>query len=428
MQKSADSFLRALFQAAVDRADPRGVLADALPQQPVTGRVIVLGAGKAAASMAAALEAAWTRPLEGLVVTRYGHGLPLKQIELAEASHPVPDTAGAEASARILALAESAGANDTVIFLASGGASALLSAPAAGISLDEKRALTSALLKSGATIHEMNAVRKHLSAVKGGRLAVAAAPARLLTLAISDVPGDDPDVIGSGPTVPDASTLADAKTVLAHYGIEPAPSIQARLNAPEAETPKPGDPAFERATFHMIATPQASLEAARDMAVEAGLAAPILSDRIEGEARDAAKVLGALALASSATGDPFVSPTVLLSGGETTVTVRGTGRGGRNVEFLLALAITLDGAKGISAIACDTDGIDGSEDNAGAVITPTTLARAQSLGIDVQARLADNDAYSVFATLGDLVMTGPTLTNVNDFRAILVGGEFGGQD
>ncbi len=428
MQKSADSFLRTLFHAAVDRADPRGVLADALPQQPVTGRVIVLGAGKAAASMAAALEASWARPLEGLVVTRYGHGLSLKQIELVEASHPVPDSAGAEASARILALAESAGADDTVIFLASGGASALLSAPASGISLDEKRALTSALLKSGATIHEMNAVRKHLSAVKGGRLAVAAAPARLLTLAISDVPGDDPDVIGSGPTVSDASTLADAKKVLAHYGIEPAPSIQARLNAPVAETPKPGDPAFERATFQMIATPQASLEAARNVAIEAGLAAPILSDRIEGEARDVAKVLGALALASSATGDPFASPAVLLSGGETTVTVRGGGRGGRNVEFLLALAIALDGAYGISAIACDTDGIDGSEDNAGAVITPTTLARAQSLGIDVQARLADNDAYSVFAALGDLVMTGPTLTNVNDFRAILVGGKFGGQD
>jgi hydroxypyruvate reductase len=274
----------------------------------------------------------------------------------------------------------------------------------------------------------MNAVRKHLSAVKGGRLAVAAAPARLLTLAISDVPGDDPDVIGSGPTVSDASTLADAKKVLAHYGIEPAPSIQARLNAPVAETPKPGDPAFERATFQMIATPQASLEAARNVAIEAGLAAPILSDRIEGEARDVAKVLGALALASSATGDPFASPAVLLSGGETTVTVRGGGRGGRNVEFLLALAIALDGAYGISAIACDTDGIDGSEDNAGAVITPTTLARAQSLGIDVQARLADNDAYSVFAALGDLVMTGPTLTNVNDFRAIVVGGKFGGQD
>ncbi len=425
MQKSADSFLRALFKSAVDRADPRGVLADALPPQPTTGRVIVLGAGKAAASMAAALEEAWSCPLEGVVVTRYGHSLPLKQIELMEASHPVPDTAGAEASARILALAESAGTEDTVIFLASGGASALLSAPADGISLDEKRSLTSALLKSGASIHEMNAVRKHLSAVKGGQVAVAAAPAKLTTFAISDVPGDDPDVIGSGPTWPDASTLADAKAVLAHYGIVPAPSIRARLNAPDAETSKPGDPVFENATFQMIATPQASLEAARDMVIKAGLSAPILSDRIEGEARDVAKVLGALALATSAKGDPFSSPAVLLSGGETTVTVRGSGRGGRNVEFLLSLAITLDGAEGISAIACDTDGIDGSEDNAGAIITPTTLARAKALGIDVQARLADNDAYSVFAALGDLVVTGPTLTNVNDFRAILVGGEFG---
>ena len=428
MQASSDSFLRALFQTAVDRADPRGSLAFHMPPQPTTGRVIVLGAGKAAASMAAAVESAWCCPLEGMVVTRYGHGVALKQIELIEASHPVPDASGTEASAKILSLAKTAGAEDTVIFLVSGGASALLSAPADGILLDEKRSLTSALLKSGATIHEMNAVRKHLSAVKGGQLAVAAAPAKLITLAISDVPGDDPDVIGSGPTLPDASTLADAKAVLLHHSIVPAPSIQERLNSPEAETCKPGDPVFKNATFQMIATPQASLEAARDMAIKAGLSAPILSDRIEGEARDVAKVLGALALATSAKGDPFSSPAVLLSGGETTVTVRGSGRGGRNVEFLLSLAITLDGAKGISALACDTDGIDGIEDNAGAIITPTTLARAKALGIDVQARLADNDAYSVFAALGDLVMTGPTLTNVNDFRAILIGGEFGGQD
>jgi hydroxypyruvate reductase len=378
--------------------------------------------------MAAALEAAWKRPLEGLVVTRYGHALPLEQIELIEASHPVPDAAGAEASERILALAESAGQDDTVVFLASGGASALLSAPAPGISLGEKRALTSSLLKSGATIHEMNAVRKHLSAIKGGRLAVAAAPARLLTFAISDVPGDDPDVIGSGPTVPDSSTLADAKSVLAHYDIEPAASIQARLDNSSAETPKPGDTAFERAEFHMIATPHASLGAAQALAVKGGMSAPILSDRIEGEAQDVGKVLAALALASEEHDAPFKSPTVLLSGGETTVTVRGNGRGGRNVEFLLSLAITLDGAAGISAIACDTDGIDGSEDNAGAIISPTTLERARALGIDLHARLADNDAYSVFAALGDLVMTGPTLTNVNDFRAILIGGDFGGQD
>lgn len=427
MQLDADSFLRGLFTAAVVRSDPRSTLAAFLPPEPASGRVIVLGAGKAAAAMASALEAAWNRPLEGLVVTRYDHGLPLKQIALIEASHPVPDAAGESASAKILALAESAGPDDTVIFLASGGASALLSAPAPGITLAEKRNLTSALLKSGATIHEMNAVRKHLSAVKGGRLAVAASPARLLTFAISDVPGDDPDVIGSGPTVPDASTLTDAKAVLSRFGIKPAASIVARLNDPAAETPKPDDPIFERAEFHMIATPQASLEAARDLAVKAGCAAPILSDRIEGEARDVGSVLAAIALASADTGEPFPKPAVLLSGGETTVTVRGAGRGGRNVEFLLGLALALDGAPGISAIACDTDGIDGSEDNAGAVITPTTLERAAALGIDVKARLADNDAYSVFAALGDLVMTGPTLTNVNDFRAILVGDPNEGQ-
>lgn len=421
MYADADSFLRSLFQAAVNRSDARRNLAKFLPPEPASDRVIVLGAGKAAAAMAAALEAAWRRPLEGLVVTRYGHGLALDQITLIEASHPVPDAAGEAASAKILALAESAGPDDTVIFLASGGASALLSAPADGISLTEKRDLTGALLKSGATIHEMNAVRKHLSAVKGGRLAVAAAPACLLTFAISDVPGDDPDVIGSGPTVPDASTLDDAKAVLMRFGIQPAASIAARLDDPAAETPKFGDPVFERAEFHMIAAPQAALEAARDMAADAGYAAAILSDRIEGEARDVGKVLAALALASASLGEPFTPPTVLLSGGETTVTVRGNGRGGRNVEFLLSLAIALDGAPNVSAIACDTDGIDGSEDNAGAVITPTTLERAAALGLDVQARLADNDAYSVFAALDDLVMTGPTLTNVNDFRAILVG-------
>lgn len=413
------SFLRDLFDAAVARADPAIALPRFLPPPPA-GRTIVVGAGKAAASMAAAVEAAWDGPLTGLVVTRYGHGLPTRAIEVVEAGHPMPDTAGSAAAARILALADSAGPDDLVLCLASGGGSALLAAPAAGVTLDDKQAVTRALLRSGATIHEINAVRKHLSAIKGGRLAERARPARVVTLAISDVPGDDPDVIASGPTVPDRSTLADARAVLARYGIEPPPAVAARLADPAAETPKPGDPAFERAEYRMIATPAEALDAAAERAAALGLTAPVLSDRIEGEAREVGKVLAALAREVAARGRPFAPPAVLLSGGETTVTVRGAGRGGRNAEFLLGLALALDGAAGIWAIACDTDGIDGSEDNAGAIVTPDTLARARARGLDPAAMLADNDAYGFFAALGDLVVTGPTRTNVNDLRAVLV--------
>jgi len=413
-------FLKSLFDAAVARADPAVCLAPALPAAPADGRVIVLGGGKAAASMAAALEAAWDRPLEGLVVTRYGHNCPVSRIEAIEAGHPMPDAAGSAAAARMMALAESAGADDLVVFLASGGASSLLAAPAPGVALEDKQSVTRALLRSGATIHQMNAVRKHLSAIKGGRLAAAAAPARVLTLAISDVPGDDPDVIGSGPTTPDLSTLADARAVLADFGIEPPPSVARRLGDPAAETPKPGDPIFARTEFRMAATPADSLEAAAAIAEAAGVPAHILSDRIEGEARDVAKVLGAIARNVAERSAPFEKPAVILSGGETTVTVRGGGRGGRNAEFLLALAVELEGLAGVSAIACDTDGIDGSEDNAGAFIGPDTLFRAAKSKVDLRARLADNDGYGAFEALGDLIVTGPTLTNVNDFRAILI--------
>lgn len=415
------SLLTSLFDAAVARADPRVALAD-LPAPEATGRVIVLGGGKAAASMAAALESAWDRPLEGLVVTRYGHGLPLSRIEVVEAGHPMPDAAGADAARRMLALAEDAGPDDLVVFLASGGASALLAAPADGVPLADKQAVTRALLRSGASIHQMNAVRKHLSAIKGGLLARAAAPARLLTLAISDVPGDDVDVIGSGPTVPDKSTLGDARGVLAAFGIDPPASVARRLADPAAETPKPGDPAFDGATFQMAATPMQALEAAAE---RSPIPTAILSDRIEGEARDVAKVLGAIARNVAERATPFTPPIILLSGGETTVTVRGEGRGGRNAEFLLALALELDGLPGVHAIACDTDGIDGVEDNAGAYIGPDTGDRARNLGVDLKARLADNDAYAAFDSLDDLIVTGPTLTNVNDFRAILIAPDSG---
>lgn len=409
------------LRAAVDRAQPESVLAAHLPAAPVAGRVIVLGAGKAAAAMAAAVEAAWPdAPLEGLVITRYAHGLPTRAIEVVEAGHPMPDAAGAEAAARIARLAESAGPDDLVLFLASGGGSALLALPADGVSLDDKRAVNAALLRSGADIGEMNAVRKHLSALKGGRLAALAAPARVLTLAISDVPGDRADVIASGPTVPDESTLADARAVLARYGIEPPASVSARLADPAAETPKPGDAVFASTDFRMIATPQQALEAAAEAARAAGVTPLILSDRIEGEAREAGKVLAGIAMQAAAHGQPVQPPAILLSGGETTVTVRGQGRGGRNAEFLLGLTLALDGHPRIHALAADTDGIDGSEDNAGARSGPDSLARMRRAGLDPAALLADNDAYRAFDALDDLIVTGPTRTNVNDFRAILI--------
>jgi len=413
--------LGAMFQAAVDAAQPARCVAPALPDPP-TGRTVVIGAGKAAAAMAAAVEDGWSDDggpgeISGLVVTRYGHGVPTRQIEVVEAAHPVPDEAGRDAARRILDMVEPLGADDLALCLISGGGSALLALPAGDITLKDKQAVNRALLRAGATISEMNCLRKHLSAIKGGRLAAAAAPARLVALLISDVPGDDPSVIASGPTVPDPTTLADARAVLEKYAIDAPATVVARLADDQGETPKPGDPRLARAETRLIATPLASLKAAARIARAAGVTPEIIGDALEGEARDLAAIHAELARQAAS---PL--PRVILSGGETTVTMTGSGRGGRNSEYLLALAIALDGHPGIHAIACDTDGIDGSEDNAGAVITPDTLARAHAAGLDARAYLDNNDAYGFFEALGDLVISGPTLTNVNDFRAILVEG------
>ena len=407
--------LRRLFEAAVARAGAALCLPRHLPKPP-KGRTVVIGAGKAAAAMAATLEAHWPGPLTGLVVTRYGHGAPTERIEVVEAAHPVPDAAGVQAARRILEAVCGLGPDDLVLCLLSGGGSALLASPAPGISLDDKRALTGALLKAGADIREINAVRKHLSAIKGGRLAAAAFPAPVLTLAISDVPGDDPSTIASGPTVGDPTTFAEARAVLAKYAVVPPPGIAAHLAAATQETPKPGDPRLAAARFVAIATPAASLEAAAEVARRAGYEVRLLGDRIEGEARDVGREHARLALEAKSEGRPIA----VLSGGETTVTVRGKGRGGRNQEFLLGFALAAKAAPGIWALACDTDGIDGIEDCAGAIVGPESLARARALGRDPGADLADNDAHGLFSALGDLVITGPTLTNVNDFRAILV--------
>ncbi len=412
-------FLRALFDAALAAADPAKVVPTNLPKPP-KGRTVVIGAGKAAGAMARAVEDNWPGPLAGLVVTRYGHGVPCKRIEVIEAAHPVPDAKGREAAQRILNSVKGLGPDDLVLALISGGGSALLALPADGVSLDDKRAVTSALLKSGAAIDEMNTVRKHLSAIKGGRLAGMAYPAEVVTLAISDVPGDSPAVIASGPTVPDPTTYADAQAVLAKYGITPPDSIAHRFAAAADETPKPGDPRLARTRYTMISRPQVSLEAAAAVARAQGVASMILGDALEGESREVAKVMAGIARSAALHGHPARPPVALLSGGETTVTVRGKGRGGRNAEFLLALAIALGGHARVSAIACDTDGIDGSETNAGALLLPDTLARAEAQGLDAKARLADNDGYGFFSGLSDLVVTGPTLTNVNDFRAVLI--------
>jgi hydroxypyruvate reductase len=408
------AILRRLFDAAIAAADPARCLPPYLPVDD-GGRLIVIGAGKASAAMARAVEEHWSGPLDGLVVTRYGHGMPCSRIEIVEAAHPVPDAAGAAAAQRILEKVQGLAAGDRVLALISGGGSALLAAPAAGVTLAGKRALTTALLKCGAAIGEINCVRKHLSAIKGGRLAAAAWPAAVLTLAISDVPGDDPAVIASGPTVADPTTSAEALAILDHYGIAIDDDLRRRLAAGELETPKPGDRRLAAAEFRLVASPRQMLEAAAAEARRLGLTPVILGDAIEGEARTVAADMAAQALAQ-----PGARPCVLLSGGETTVTVRGNGRGGRNTEFLLALAQALAGAPGVHALAADTDGIDGSEDNAGAFIGPDTLARAQALGLDAAAHLAGNDAWGFFAGLGDLLVTGPTRTNVNDFRAILL--------
>jgi len=425
---SPKALLRHLYDVAVARALPARVLAAHLPPppDPAKGRTLVLGAGKAGGAMAQALEAAWPkdRPLEGLVITRYGHRPPdyqPRRLKLVEASHPVPDLAGQQAAARILELTQGLTPDDLVICLISGGGSALLSLPAPGLSLEDKQAVNRALLKSGANIGEMNCVRKHLSAIKGGRLAEACAPARLVTLLISDVPGDDPTVIASGPTVADATSCADALAICKRYKIELPAAARAGLESGAFETPKPGDAIFEGQQLHMLATPQQSLEAAAAAARELGLNAYILSDEIEGESREVGLVHAALARAVARRDQPFAKPCVILSGGETTVTVKAKGgRGGRASEFLLGCALGLQGEPGVHVLAADTDGIDGIEDNAGAILTPSSLARAAALGLNARNELEANNAYGFFAPLGDLVSPGPTFTNVNDFRALLI--------
>ena len=414
-------FLANLFQAAVRAADPAACVPHHLPQPP-KGRTLVVGAGKAAAAMARAVEDHWPGELSGLVVTRYGHGAPCRRIEVVEAAHPVPDAAGQAAAARMLAVVRGLTSDDLVLVLISGGGSALLALPWEGVTLADKQQINRALLKSGAGIDEMNCVRKHLSAIKGGRLAAAAYPARVVTLVISDVPGDDPAVVASGPTVADPTTCEDALAILERYRIEVRPGVRAVLESGVSETPKPGDVRFSHCETLVIATARGSLAAAAEAAREAGVTPLILGDAIEGEAREVAKVMAGIAKSCSQHGEPACPPCVLLSGGETTVTVRGQGRGGRNAEFLLALAVALDGAAGVHALACDTDGIDGTEDNAGAILAADTLKRARAQGLDAAARLADNDGYGFFAALGDLVVTGPTRTNVNDFRAIYIDG------
>jgi glycerate 2-kinase len=413
-------FLRRLFDAAIAAADPALCVPPHLPPDD-GGRLIVIGAGKASAAMARAVEEHWSGPVAGLVVTRYGHGVPCERIEVVEAAHPVPDAAGEAAAPRILGKISGLTATDRVLALISGGGSALLVAPAAGVTLAEKRAVTAALLRSGAAIGEINCVRKHLSAIKGGRLAAAAWPAPVLTLAISDVPGDDPAVIASGPTVADPTSAVDALKVLDFHGIAIPDELRRRLASGELETPKPGDPRLARSDFRLVASPRQMLEAAAAEASRLGITPLILGDAIEGEAREVGKALACMAISCGRHGFPAKKPCVLLSGGETTVTLRGNGRGGRNSEFLLGLALALGGAPGIHALAADTDGIDGSEDNAGAFVAPDTLRRARAIGIDAAGRLADNDAWGFFDALGDLLVTGPTRTNVNDFRALLVG-------
>ena len=418
--ESPRQFLLNLYGSAVNAVSAAHCLPAHLPSPPANGRTVVIGAGKAAAAMAQVLEAHWPGPLSGLVVTRYGHGAPCRQIEVVEAAHPVPDAAGQNAARRILDVVAGLTVDDLVLCLVSGGGSALLALPADGIALEQKQAINKALLKSGATISEINCVRKHLSAIKGGRLALACAPARVVTLLISDVPGDDPAIVASGPTLPDPGTCAEALAILQKYRIDVPANIARHLQTEQAETPKPGDARFAAHQYSVIATAQMALEAAAATARAAGITPYILSDAMEGEARDVALVHAALARQVALRGQPFSTPCVLISGGETTVTVKGQGRGGRNAEFLLALAVALDGQSGIHAIACDTDGIDGSEDNAGAICSPATLADAAALALQPRKLLENNDAYSLFSALDALIVSGPTRTNVNDFRAILI--------
>jgi len=413
------ALLTAMFRAAIASAQPAVCVPAHLPAPP-RGRLIVVGAGKASAAMAQAVEHHWPGPLSGLVVTRYGYGVPCSRIEIAEAAHPVPDVAGMRAAERMLALVQGLSPDDLVLCLISGGGSALLPLPAPGLTLELKQTLGRALLASGATIGEFNCVRRHLSSIKGGRLGAACHPARVLTLLMSDVPGDRPTDIASGPTVADPTTCEDALNILRRYAIDVPPPVRDLLESGRGESVKPGDARLAGAETRMIATPQMALEAAAALAGSAGYPPHILGDAIEGEARDVGTVFAGIATQVADRSQPFRAPCVLLSGGETTVTVRGTGRGGRNVEFLLSLAVALEGHARIFGIAGDTDGVDGQDEIAGALIAPDTLARAWSLGLRPKDVLANNDAHTFFQTLGDSVITGPTLTNVNDFRAILI--------
>ncbi|NGZ83694.1 glycerate kinase type-2 family protein [Duganella aceris] len=408
-----------MFKAAIAAAQPALCVPPALPEAP-KGRLIVIGAGKASAEMARAVEQHWTGPLTGLVVTRYGYAVPCQRIEIAEAAHPVPDAAGLQAARRMLDRVHGLSADDTVLCLISGGGSSLLPLPIDGISLEDKQHVNQVLLQSGASISEMNCVRRHLSAIKGGRLAAACHPARVVTLLISDVPGDDPRDIASGPTVGDASTCADALDIVGRYRMRLPEHVMDVLRSGRGESVKPNDPRLARAEVRIIATPQMALDAAARVAADAGVTPYILGDGIEGEARDVGKVMAGIALQAARRGQPFAAPCVLLSGGETTVTVRGQGRGGRNVEFLLSCAIALQGEAGVHGLAGDTDGVDGQEEIAGAWIAPDTLDRAWAAGLRPSASLDNNDGHGFFQRLGDSVVTGPTLTNVNDFRALLV--------
>jgi hydroxypyruvate reductase len=422
MTSAPRELLRRMFDAAVAASQPALVVPRHLPPTP-KGRLVVLGAGKASAAMARAVEDHWPGPLEGLVVTRYGYSVPCERIEIVEAAHPVPDAAGERGAQRMLDYAHRLTADDTALCLVSGGASALLVRPLEGLTLQDKQDVNRALLASGATISEMNCVRRHLSAIKGGRLAAACHPAKVVTLLMSDVPGDDPTDIGSGPTVPDPTTCHDALAIVKRYGVPLPDPVRATLESGRGESVKPGDARLADIETHIVAAPQAALEAAARVAQAAGIPAYILGDSIQGEARDVGKALAGIALQVARRGQPFNAPCVLLSGGETTVTVRGKGRGGRNVELLLSLAITLGGCKGVHALAADTDGVDGAEEVAGAFAGPDTLAHAFAAGLRPLDSLANNDGHGFFGALGDSLVTGPTLTNVNDFRAILIGAD-----
>ncbi len=416
---SGPALLRELFEVAVAAADPARLVAAALPGR-ARGRTIVVGAGKAAGAMARAVEAEWGHALEGLVITRYGHAVPTRTIEVAQAGHPVPDEAGLSAAARMATLVRGLHPDDLVLGLFSGGGSALLALPPRGITLGDLQSLSRALLGCGANIEEMNCVRKHLSQLQGGRLGALCSPAQVVSLLISDVPGDDPATIASGPTCADPSRCADALRILDRYGIEAPERVRAFLESGSEESVKPGDPRLEACTQRIIASPRMALEAAAQWARAQGLATHILGDDLQGEARELGRRHAQIARQVLIRGQPLAPPCLLLSGGETTVTVRHRGRGGRNSEFLLGAMLALEGLPGVYALAADTDGIDGTEDNAGAQMAPDSLTRARALGLDPRASLEGNDAYTLFAALDDLVVTGPTRTNVNDFRALLI--------